>query len=261
MWRDLKIFLKSGCCSVFQSFPTLCNPMDCSTSGFPVLHHLLEFAQTHVHWVRDAIQQSHPLSPSSPPAFNLSQHQGPFSNESAVPIRWPKYWNFSFSISPSNEYSGLISFRTDWLDLLAFPFKIKKKKKRNKHECSHSSVIKSLWTWGSLLGMKQQNQHRPQKASCQKRWWIHEVLGQSSSFGVWIWVLDLCFSQGLHWKGIKALWTIYFWASVWHEVCPLLLSAKKRWEPPFAVIFFFFNFGNIRTTKGTKHDLTQVCLA
>ena len=74
--------------------------------------------QTHAHWVGDAIQPSHILSSPSPPALNLSQHQV-FSNESALRTRWPKYWSFSFSISPSNEYSGLISFRIDWFDHLA----------------------------------------------------------------------------------------------------------------------------------------------
>ena len=73
---------------------------------------------THVHWVSDVIQPSHPLSSPSPPTFNLSQDQG-FSNESALHIRWPKYWSFSFNISPSNECSGLISFRIDLLDFLA----------------------------------------------------------------------------------------------------------------------------------------------
>ena len=92
--------------------------MESSTPGLPVYHELLGLAQTHVHRVGDAIQPSHPLSSPSPSALNLSQHQV-FSNESALPIRWPKYWNFSFSISPSNEYSGLISFKMDWLDLLA----------------------------------------------------------------------------------------------------------------------------------------------
>ena len=72
------VCLPSCCCSVTKSCPTLCNPMDRSTSGFPVHHQLLELAQTHVHWVSDAIQPSHPLSPPSPPAFNLSQHQGLF---------------------------------------------------------------------------------------------------------------------------------------------------------------------------------------
>ena len=85
---------------------------------FPVLHYLPEFAQTHVHWVSDAIQPSHPLLSPAPPAFNLFYIRV-FSNESALHNRWPKFWSFSFSISPSNEYSGLISFRIDWFDLLA----------------------------------------------------------------------------------------------------------------------------------------------
>ena len=82
------------------------------------LHYLPEFAQTHVHSVKDGIQQSHPLSPPSPPALSLSQHQGLFQWVSSF-IRWPNYWSFSFSTSPSNEYSVLISFRIDWFDLLA----------------------------------------------------------------------------------------------------------------------------------------------
>ena len=171
--------------SVAQSYLTLCNPMDCSTPGFPVHHQLPELPQTHVHWVCDAIQSSHPLSSPPPPALNVFQHEGlfqwvsflhqvtkvlvfqvpasilpvniqgwfplgliglislqskvlsshlilcrplfllppippgirVFSNESTLRMRWPKYW--SFSISPSNEYSILISFRMDWLDFLA----------------------------------------------------------------------------------------------------------------------------------------------
>ena len=104
--------------SVAQSCLTLCDPMNCSTSGLPVHHQLPESTQTHVQWVNDAIQPSHPLSSPSPPAFNLSQHQEFFSNESVLRIKWPKYWSFSFSISLSNEDSGLIPFRIDWLDLL-----------------------------------------------------------------------------------------------------------------------------------------------
>ena len=104
--------------SVAQSCLTFCDPMDCSTPGLPVHHQLLKFTQTHVHWVGDVIQPSHPLSSPSTPAFNHSHDQGLFK-ESALCIRWPKYWSFSFNISPSNEYSGLISFRMDWLDLLA----------------------------------------------------------------------------------------------------------------------------------------------
>ena len=100
--------------SVTQSCPTLCNPMDCSMPGFPVHHQLPELAQTRVHRVSDTIQPSHPLS--TPSAFSLSSIRV-FSNESVFCIKWPKYWSFSFSNRPSGEYSGLISFRTDWLDL------------------------------------------------------------------------------------------------------------------------------------------------
>ena len=84
---------------------------------FPVHHQLPELAQTHVHQVSDAIQPSHPLLSPSPPAFNLSQHQSLFQLVSSL-HQWPKNWSFSFSISHSNEYSGLISFRIDWFDLL-----------------------------------------------------------------------------------------------------------------------------------------------
>ena len=112
-------------------------PMDCSTPGFPVHYQLLEFIQTLVHWVGDAIQSSHPLSSSTPPTFNLSLHQV-FSSESALRIRWPKNWNFSFNISPSNEYSGLISFRMDWLDLLAVQGTLKN---LLQHHSSKASVL------------------------------------------------------------------------------------------------------------------------
>ena len=100
------------CCSVTQSCPTLSGPINCSMPGFLVLYYLLEFAQTHIHWISDAIQLSHPLSSPSLPVFSLCQHQG-------LHIRWPKNWSFSFSINPSNKYSGLISFRVVWFDLLA----------------------------------------------------------------------------------------------------------------------------------------------
>ena len=104
--------------SIAQSCPTLFNSTDCSTPGFPVHRQLLELAQSHVHRVSDVIQPAHPLYPLLlPPSIFPSIRL--FSNESALCIRWPKYWSFSFSISPSNEYSGLISLRMDWLDLLA----------------------------------------------------------------------------------------------------------------------------------------------
>ena len=96
------------CYSGTKSCLTLWDPMDCSTPGFPVLHYVPDFAQIHVRWVGDAIQSSDPLSPTSLPALNLSQHQGLFQ-QSAFCIRWSKYWSFGFSIGSSNEYSGLVS--------------------------------------------------------------------------------------------------------------------------------------------------------
>ena len=111
--------------------------MNNSTPGLPVHHQLPEFTQTHVHRVSDAIQPSHPLSSSSPPAPNPSQHQS-FSNESTLCMRWPKYWSFSFSIIPSKEIPGLISFRMDWLDLLAVQGTLKS---LLKHCSSKASIL------------------------------------------------------------------------------------------------------------------------
>ena len=113
-----KEFEKVSVSSVAQSCLTLCNPMDCSTPGFPVHHELPELTQTHVHWVCNAIQPSNPLSFPSPSTINFPGIRV-LTYESVLPIRWPKYWSFSFRISPSNEYSELISFRMDWLDILA----------------------------------------------------------------------------------------------------------------------------------------------
>ena len=101
-----------------QSCLTLCDPMNRSMPGLPVHHKLSEFTQTHAHRVSDAIQPSHPLLPLLllPP---IPSSIRVFSSESTLCMRWPKYWSFSFSTSPSNEHPGLISFRMDWLDLLA----------------------------------------------------------------------------------------------------------------------------------------------
>ena len=105
-----------------QLYLILCNPMDYSMPGFPVLPHLPEFAQTHVHWLNEAMQPSPPQSPPSPPALNLSQHRGLLqwlgSPQQVLENLLPKYWSFRFSMSPSCEYSGLMSFRIDWFDLL-----------------------------------------------------------------------------------------------------------------------------------------------
>ena len=126
--------------SAAQSCPTLCDPMNCSTPGLPGHHHLPEFAQTHVHRVGDAIQPSHPLSSPSPPA-PIPPSIRVFSNESVLHIRWPKYWSFSFSISPPNEYSGSISFRIDWFDLLAVQGTLKSLLQHHNYESINSSVI------------------------------------------------------------------------------------------------------------------------
>ena len=92
-------------------------PMDCSMPGLLVPHRLMEFAQVHVHCISDAIQPSHPWHPLL--LLSIFPSIRDFSNELAVCIKWPKYWSFSFSISPSNEYSGLISLKIDWFDLFA----------------------------------------------------------------------------------------------------------------------------------------------
>ena len=109
-WGHLLLSLTKSCL-------TIGDPMDCNTSGFPVFRYLPEFAQTHVHRVGDAIQPSHPLSSPSPPALSLSQHQGLFQWV-ILHSSWLKDWSFSFSTSPFNEYSVLISIRIDWFDLL-----------------------------------------------------------------------------------------------------------------------------------------------
>ena len=134
-WRREARFAVVGCCSVAKSCPTLCDPVNCSTPGFPALHHLLKPAQTHVHGVGDAIQPSHPLLPHSLPIFPSIRV---FSNDLALHIRCPEYWSFSFV--PPNEYSGLISFKMDWFDLLAVQGTLKIVQKHQ-----FFSVQPSLW--------------------------------------------------------------------------------------------------------------------
>ena len=124
--------------SVAQSCLTLCDPMDCSTPYLPIYQQLLEFTQTHVNWVGDAIQPSHPLLSPSSPAFHLSQHQGLFQWVSSL-HQVAKEWSFSFNISPSTEYSGLISFRMDWLDLLAVQGTLKS---LLQHHSSNASILR-----------------------------------------------------------------------------------------------------------------------
>ena len=124
--------------SVAQSCLTLCDPMNLSTPGLPAHYQLPEFTQTHIHWVSDGIHPSHPLWSPSPPAPNPSQHHV-LSNESTLPMKWPKYWSFSFSISPSNEHPGLISFRMNSLDLLAVQGTLKS---LLQHHSSKASILR-----------------------------------------------------------------------------------------------------------------------
>ena len=135
--------------------------MNRSTPGLPVHHKLLEFTQTHVHRVGDVIQLCHALLSPSPPAFNHSQHQG-FSNESTLRMRWPKYWSFSFSISPSNEHPGLISFRMDLLGLLAVQGTLKSL-------LQHHSFFKSINS--SVLNFL----HSPTCTSIHDHWKNHSL--------------------------------------------------------------------------------------
>ena len=116
----------------------LCDLMNRSTPGFPVHHQPLKFTQMHVHWVCDAIQPFHSLSSLSPPAPNPSEHQSLFQWVN-LRMKWPKYWSFSFSIIPSKEHPRLISFRTDWLDLLAVQGTLKS---LLQHHSSKASILR-----------------------------------------------------------------------------------------------------------------------
>ena len=131
------------CClqfsSVAQSCLTLCDPMNHSMPGLPVHHQLPESTQTHVYCVGDAIQPSHPLSSPFSPLPSIFPSIRVFSNGSGLRIRWPKYWSFSFNIIPSNEHSGLISFRMDWLDLLAVQGTLKS---LLQHHSSKASILR-----------------------------------------------------------------------------------------------------------------------
>ena len=142
--KALLISTQLCCCSLTQLCLNLCDPVDCSTLGFPVLHHHPEFAQTHVHRVGDAFQPSHSLYlllllSSVFPSVRV------FFNELALRIRWPKVWSFNFSFSPSSEYSGLISFRMDWLDLLEVQGTLKSLLQH------HNSKASILWCSAFLI--------------------------------------------------------------------------------------------------------------
>ena len=137
-----------------------CDPVNRSTPGLPVHHQLPEFTQTHVHRVSDAIQPSHPLSSPSPPA-PIPPSFRVFSNESTLHMRWPKYWSFSFSIISSKDIPGLISFRMDWLDLLAVQGTLKS---LLQHHSSKASILRC----SDLL-------HSPTLTSIRDHWKNHSL--------------------------------------------------------------------------------------
>ena len=133
MWKGVVCVCVYSCCSVVS---TLCDPIGCSTPGFPVLHYLPEFGQTHV---TESVMPSNHLVLCCPLLLSsIFPSIRVFSNESALLIKWLKYWSFSFTINPSNEYSVLISFRVDWLDLLAIQGTLKS---LLQHHSSKASIL------------------------------------------------------------------------------------------------------------------------
>ena len=188
----------------------LCNPMNRSKPGLPVHHQLPEFTQTHVHQVGDAIQPSHPLSSPSPPAFNLS-HISVFSNESVLRMRWPKFWSFSFSISPSNEYSGLIFFRMDWLDLLAVQGTLKS---LLQHHSSKASILQH----SASLSEKAMAPHASTLA--WKIPWTQEP-GRLQSMG--------SLRVGHDWATSLSLFTFVHWRRKWQPTPVFLPGESQGW--------------------------------
>ena len=147
--------------------------MNCTTPCLPVHHHLLEFTQTHIHRVGDAIQPSYPWSSPSPPAPNPSQIRV-FSNESTLRMRWPKYWSFSFSTSPSKEHPGLISFRMDWLDVLAVQGTLKS---LLQYHSSKASVLQlsAWWKWKRSPTLHSATVKTPTLTSIHDHWENHSL--------------------------------------------------------------------------------------
>ena len=192
--------------------------MDCSTPGFPVLHYLLEFAQTHVHWVGDAIQLSHPLPPLLLPSIFPSIRVS--SSELALRIRWPNFWSFSFSVRPSNEYSRLISFRIDWFDLLAGQETLKSLLQHHNWKASIPWCLLSLLYGPTLIFM-------------QDYWKNH-----SFDYPGFCWPsIQVCYSNSnMLWENFSLAWKLL---SIWWF---LLLSPFQQFFFIFQHIFFGFHF-------------------
>ena len=172
-WQCISNNIIFCCCSVMKLCPTLCDSMDCSTSGFPVLHHLWEFVQTHVHWVGDAIQQCHPLFLPSLPALKLSRHQGPFQWVGCL-HEVAKVLELQLQHRPSNEYSGLILFWIDWFDFLA--------DQRTLSSLLQPHSLKALILWCSALFMVQLS--HPYKTTEKKQSFEYMHLCQQNDVSV-----------------------------------------------------------------------------
>ena len=177
--------------SVTQSCPTICGPMDCSTPGLPVHHQLPEFTQTHVHWVGDAIQPSHPLSSPSPPTFKISQHQSLFQWVGSS-HQMTKVLEFQLQHQSFQWYSGLISFRIDWLDLLAVQGTLKSllqhhSSKASILQCSLFFIVQGL-EWVSIISISK----FPDDAKTSENHWAREKEIRSISFSLCV----LCLLEG-----------------------------------------------------------------
>ena len=157
----------------------LYNPKDCSTPGLPVPHHFPKFAQVHVHYIGDAIQPSHPLMPSFLlPSIIPSIRD--FSNELSVCIRWPKYWSFSFSISPSNEYSGLLSFKFDRFDLPAVQGTPRSLLQHHSLKATNSLALCLLYGSAPTTVSDQREDHSLDYTDlCQQCLWLTSLVAQT----------------------------------------------------------------------------------
>ena len=250
-WRKWRFqgFL-SSVSSVTPLCQTLCDPC---TPGFPVHYQLPEFTQTHVYWVGDATQPSHPLSFPSPPTLNLSQYQGLFQWVSSS-HQVPKYWSFSFNISPSNEYSGLISLRMDWLDLLAVQGTLKS---LLQHHSSKASVLRrsaffivqlshSYMTTGKTIALTRRTfvgKVMSLLFNTLSRWVITFLPSSKHLLISWLQSLSAVILEP---PKIKSL-TVS--TSIWHEVMGLDAMILVFWvlsfKPTFSLSSFHFIKGSL----------------
>ena len=225
--------LNRCCCSVAWSCLTLCDPMDCSTPGLSVLHHLPQFVHVHVHCISDAVQPSHLLTPYSPPALNFSQHQGLFQWVNCS-HQMTKYWSFSFNTSPSDEYSGLISFRIDWSDLLGVQGTLRSllqylslKASLLWHSAFFTVQLSQLYvTTGNAMALTMQtfvgrvmSLTLPKMVLYYFKNYFKQILSQNSSWKFEIQALTGCFLRGLS----SRLLLLGLWMAIFSSCLPLTL--------------------------------------